>query len=459
MRHLIVCCDGTWQTMASRSNTGRLADAVAPAADDGTPQVVKYVSGVGTALGTRLLGGITGWGLSDNVIAGYTWLAREYRPGDAIWLFGFSRGAYAARSLAGMIGSCGLLDGNTMEDQQLGRAVDRVYSCYRAHPNPDPRLARLVEGLRFHYRPDENDGTPIRFIGVWDTVGGLGIPTHLGPGLIDPFRKRYEFHDVKLDPRIPHARHAVAIDEMRGPFSPTLWQDPEPGQDMRQVWFPGDHLDVGGGHRDTSLSDGALLWMMDEASGIGLAFDKRKRDAVQPNPAGRPAGRGFWDLVLEPIKAFAFAPRPRIVPRIDANRPTSDVHGSAYERQRAIDYRPTRTLDPGASQLVDIPDLQQWSETGLYVEPGDHTIPAEPGAGRPTGLLRRILGGTGELEGVVANETTNVQGEVDAPHERVVIRESRTSLLRVTRPGYLYAYGGGYPLAGQRAARFTVSRL
>jgi uncharacterized protein (DUF2235 family) len=84
VRHLIVCCDGTWQTMASRSNTGRLADAVAPVADDGTPQVVKYVSGVGTALGTRLLGGLIGWGLSDNVIAGYTWLAREFRPGDAI---------------------------------------------------------------------------------------------------------------------------------------------------------------------------------------------------------------------------------------------------------------------------------------------------------------------------------------------------------------------------------------
>jgi hypothetical protein len=135
------------------------------------------------------------------------------------------------------------------------------------------------------------------------------------------------------------------------------------------------------------------------------------------------------------------------------------VHGSAYERQRAIGYRPTRTLDQSTSQLVDIPDLQQWSETGLYVEPGDHTVAAERGSGRPTGLLQRILGTAGELEGVVANETTNVRGEVDPPHERVAIGESKTSLLRVTRPGYLYAYGGGYPLAGQRAARFTVARL
>ena len=220
MRHLILCCDGTWQTTGSRSNVARLADAVAPTTEDGTPQVVEYIAGVGTALGTRILGGITGWGLSRNVIAAYTWLAREYRPGDAVWLFGFSRGAYTARSLAGMIGSCGLLDGNETPGRRLRQEVARVYECYRAGSTPDPRS---TDRLRFHYRPDV-DGTPIRFVGVWDTVGALGIPTHLGPGLIDPFRRRYEFHDVRLDPRIPHARHAVAIDEMRGPFSPTLWR-------------------------------------------------------------------------------------------------------------------------------------------------------------------------------------------------------------------------------------------
>ena len=114
----------------------------------------------------------------------------------------------------------------------------------------------------------------MHFIGVWDTVGALGIPDHLGVLNLLEEPNKYKFHDTQLNPLVKHARHAIAVDEMRQSFEPTLWTRTE-GRDVKQVWFPGAHSDVGGGYRETGLSDGALAWMVAEAEDKGWRSIRR----------------------------------------------------------------------------------------------------------------------------------------------------------------------------------------
>src|SRR3954447_8991157 len=282
MRQLVVCCDGTWQDMIADSNVRRLSQAFVPPADH---PPAHYIPGVGaTGIGlAKLRAGATGAGLDDAILDGYGWLVETFQAGDRISLFGFSRGAYTARSLAGMIGRVGLVDGSGLGPRELDDAVDRAYERYRAGPGT-PGDGSWHAGLELAYRPGDPD-IPVEFVGVWDTVGALGIPTFVGVPDVLGSRTRYQFLDVVLNPHIAHARHAVSIDEMRGPFRPTLWRDIPAGQDVRQVWFPGDHGDVGGGHRQKGLSDGALDWMMPEATAaIGLAFDRSRIRGFAPDP-------------------------------------------------------------------------------------------------------------------------------------------------------------------------------
>jgi hypothetical protein len=505
VRHLIICCDGTWQTTFTDSNVVRLRDALARTTSGGIAQEWVYVRGVGTT-GTpvdRIAGGLAGVGLSTNIMRAYRWLAEQYRDGDVVALFGFSRGAYTARSLAGVIGRCGLLDTCGVDD--VDAQVAKVYRHYRSGASePDGRCWRA--GLSFRYDSRSNGPLPVHFIGVWDTVGSLGIPDQLGlPRLFD--RAAHRFHDVRLDCRIPHARHAIALDDTRGPFAPTLWRDPPPGQDVKQVWFPGTHLDVGGGHPDTSLSDGALRWMMDEAqAAVGLAFDRRVRDRYAPDPlADRyPLLRGF-DRMVQPVTDVALQPWPRAVPRVDAGHRTAQVHESAYRRQDAGAlpggrYRPTRTLTAGQSETVEVTARSGWSATGLWLEPGTYTFTADGtwrGAGSTVGpdggarprSLADLLGSTltraegllrwaarqvtagrfgalrepdlpwMSLVGYVTNETRDDDGTLVERDERIAIGTGTAQ--RINRPGYLYAFAndawGFYPNNGG-AVRLTVSR-
>jgi uncharacterized protein (DUF2235 family) len=183
------------------------------------------------------------------------------------------------RSIAGMIRKCGIV--NRASIDQYASAV-RLYRDSRIHPD-DPsaqefRRANSCCGDR---------PTPIRFIGVWDTVGSLGIPLR---GLRGLTRRKHDFHDTELSRIVQIARHALAIDEHRAPFRPTLWLErPKPNQSVEQVWFPGVHSDVGGGYPDVALSDIALTWMIDEASAAGLVMDADAAVArpLSPNPMGR----------------------------------------------------------------------------------------------------------------------------------------------------------------------------
>ena len=297
MRRLVVCCDGTWnrpdhldQGVAAPTNVAKFALALADQDDAGNPQVVHYQAGVGTRRRERLLGGGFGVGLSRNVQECYRFLVDNYEPGDKLYLLGFSRGAFTARSTVGLVRNCGILR------PEHRMRITEAYGLYRSPDKDSEPSSIAAELFRRSYSYGE---TYVDFVGVWDTVGALGIP-------IDGFRppllsRQWTFHDTKLSRYVLNAYHAIAIDERRRPFRPTLWVDQGDAEDqtLEQVWFAGVHCDVGGGYRDPGLSEIPLLWMTEKARGCGLAFkpdhlvvkttgsDPRRRRAgieVAPDP-------------------------------------------------------------------------------------------------------------------------------------------------------------------------------
>lgn len=367
-RHLVVCCDGTWNTpdqqqrgLPAPTNVARIHHAVANRDD----QLQYYHPGVGTGPGLleHLQGGLVGKGLSENIKSAYGWLARTYEPGDAIHLFGFSRGAFTVRSLGGMIARCGLpAELRTADPTRFWAAVDELFEHrYRA------RTGTPAEPVR------------IEFLGVWDTVGSLGIPDWLGPLKLfgDRVAPLPHFHDTKLGGHVKHARQALALDEMRGPFAPTLWSNVDqvpPGHTVEQVWFPGDHSDVGGGHDRTGLSDGALRWMIDEARSVtALAFDDAMVDQIAPD------SRDVLHNSLQSVYTV-LCPAPRAIPFLADKGP--GLAPSAGERHAsppitAAPYRDGRRLEVDESATVDVYAGRPWNWTGLYLEPGEYTFDAE----------------------------------------------------------------------------------
>ena len=289
-KRLIVCADGTWNKVEKAqsgkhlsTNVAKLAAALLPTDIHGTLQLLCYLEGVGTHHGEWLRGGMFGLGISRNIDRAYEFLVQSYEPEDEIWIFGFSRGAFTARSLAGMIRDCGLLKLTHID--RIGDAM----ALYRGRYNdtaPDAPRARIFRNTYSH-EPD------IKFIGVWDTVGSLGVPgVHLW--LARLLRIDWQFHDTTLSRSVKNAYQALAIHEKRSDFEPTLWQKqdwPEAsGQTLEQVWFSGVHSDVGGGYVEEQLSDVALLWMIEKAKSRGLGF---REDFLSdprwfaPNPEGR----------------------------------------------------------------------------------------------------------------------------------------------------------------------------
>jgi len=267
-KKLILFCDGTWNQLSDTpTNVAKLFAATQQDAEDGTPQIVHYIAGVGTRSWIeRWIGGTFGWGISQNIKEGYRFLCGNYEPGDDIYLFGFSRGAFCVRSLSGLIYNVGLLK----------RAhichIDEAYAGYKNkapawHPNPEKGSA--AKAFRERYA---HGGESIRFLGVWDTVGALGAPYGLVMGWIMDRLFGCRFHDTKLSRIIVSASHALARDEHRWPFRPTLWiLDERLAADRFHVmWFPGVHSDVGGGYTEPGLSDQALHWMAQEAAAQGL---------------------------------------------------------------------------------------------------------------------------------------------------------------------------------------------
>lgn len=335
-RRIIVCCDGTWNRPESRRETNvvRLVRAIAPD-DQGTAQIVHYHQGVGTGnFIDRIAGGGAGIGLSASVKACYGFLVDNYRPHDDIFLFGFSRGAYVVRALGGLIGTVGMVRKYEME-----RFAD-VWDWYWQE-----KAQRNVAVLDY-LAPDRYRDVDIECIGVWDTVGALGIP---GSRFC---AKTYAFHETALGPHVRYALQALAIDETRGNFQGAVWVSPaapegaeapaepdqkaprEPEQVLEQVWFPGVHSNIGGGYPRHGLSDAAFLWMLSKLEEHQLlALDQRSIVAqLDDEPTERyPAGAmqdsrtRVWRLVGCPV------PRP-----ICIISDTERVHESAWERRDAL---------------------------------------------------------------------------------------------------------------------------
>ena len=225
-----------------------------------------YDEGIGTeSKATRLLGGATGLGIDRNIQDAYRFLCLNYIPGDEIYLFGFSRGAYTVRSLAGMIYCSGLLD---------RPHITKAFEAYDLYRNRDikPKDQEAVD-----YRQEYGDRVPITLLGCFDTVGSLGIPgLPAFKQIHQQLNKRYRFHDTTLNKGIQNALHAVAIDEIREVFDVTpMTKNPDAeNQKVLQVWFPGEHGCVGGGTEEHSgLSDAALQWMMDSIRELGLGLE------------------------------------------------------------------------------------------------------------------------------------------------------------------------------------------
>jgi uncharacterized protein (DUF2235 family) len=315
---IIICSDGTWNTPLQTdrgrvvpSNVVRLARALV----DDDEQYIFYDAGVGTSRGwwSRVWGGVTGAGLEQNIYDGYQFIIDHYEPGDRLYLFGFSRGAFTVRSLAGMIHRCGII--RRQAASQPSASAPKPAQATAAAQSPARKLmeeARKVfrsgdveSGHRFKGENSYADST-IAMVGVWDTVGALGIPSSwLNPRTwLFGGKGRYEFLDTGLNPDIQAAYHAVAIDEHRVPFQPTLWQQnpilQAGGQILEQVWFAGAHTNVGGGYDDAGLSDITLLWMIEKAKLHGLRFEPTALARLYPDPLGelRDSRAGWLNKVL-----------------------------------------------------------------------------------------------------------------------------------------------------------------
>jgi uncharacterized protein (DUF2235 family) len=340
MRRLVVCTDGTWNSAErakadgeGRTNVARFHDAVVEGdVGGGVEQRRFYDPGVGTGdWWDRMVGGAFGTGLSRNIRDCYAWLVANWRPGDELYFVGFSRGAYTARSLSGLVRNAGIL-----RQEEAGR-IGEAYDLYRDRDDESrPEGARARE---FRARHAVTDVVPIRCVAVWDTVGSLGVPTRGPIGMLS--RRRNGFHDVTLSGRVEHAFHALAIDERRKPFAPTLWEVPDadarergPGR-VQQVWFAGVHSNVGGGYPDTGLSDLALAWMYERVASCGLVL---RPDASQ-------ACRGACDGKLYDSMTAVFRVMGAHVRPVRASRTGKDgapvhtfeeVHPSAIERRQRL---------------------------------------------------------------------------------------------------------------------------
>ena len=275
MKRIITCSDGTWnkpnqedEGVISPSNVSKFHDLISDAGSDGIIQKHIYYEGVGADWYDSIAGRIFGIGIKKNIIDAYKDITNNYEQGDEIYLLGFSRGAYTARSIAGFIRNSGLLKKEYLDDK-----LKEAFELYKRRDDNSSPESEEAQNFRQAYC---YDNVRIKFIGVWDTVGELGIPIEM----FDEINKdvlNCRFYDVQLSSYVDYAYHALAIDEHRKPFLPTLWEQQESarqaGQIMEQVWFVGAHSDVGGGYNENGLSNCTLHWMIEKAKSVGLQFE------------------------------------------------------------------------------------------------------------------------------------------------------------------------------------------
>lgn len=372
-KNLAIFLDGTWNAPGDNTNVWRLKVMVAGATAAGVPQLGYYDTGVGTKWNERLRGGTLGAGLSLNIREAYQWLVEQYDDDDDVYVFGFSRGAYTARSLAGLIVKCGLLRPGAAltvqqiyERYQLGKGATPLHEIDFIKKNNKRELTAAERALHMNSRR-----IPIKMIGVWDTVGALGIPWTNAP-LVG--RGNFYFHNTNPSVLFEHAYHALAIDEHRAPYKATLWTrfkpaSPAPAQPpiapappaaaavqrnniVEQRWFVGAHSNVGGGYTDDELGQIPLAWLQEKARACGLAFRNQTQltgDEFKGTPTDSYAAflKGFYKIVrfgkryYRPIGADARAVKG------GTSQPINEwIDASVFQRCRAFpNYRPPNLLE------------------------------------------------------------------------------------------------------------------
>ncbi|KAF1951904.1 hypothetical protein CC80DRAFT_495790 [Byssothecium circinans] len=453
-RRLVICCDGTWQSSVSwednvPSNVTKLCRVIARIGTDNKDsekkwhQLVYYDGGVGTGnlsgSEKRRQGG-TGAGLAENVIEAYNFIVLNYSPGDEIFCFGFSRGAYTARAVAGLVTDIGVIKAIDMH------LFPQIYRAYMSNDEGlpfretqawkdfvDGKLSK--KGIELSKKGEINDfkdhaqsweiqphrhlvsaegSRKVKVVGVWDTVGSLGIPDVAflnNSGM----RTQYGFHNVKLNENIEHAFHALALDERRKAFSPTLWYIPKdlPARlekegkkipELKQVWFPGVHINCGGGSDDAitemkgdleHLSTATFAWMLQvisphltiDQSAFKSHMDqyKRWRDHVRYACTYHHAGWTDWIASKLPtIPIINPAPDPLAPPKRDpvhthpkfdygwGTGPIVDSYEGLYKLAGPLPRVPGACkmdiYDPKSKEYKP-DDLSKYGETNEYIHP------------------------------------------------------------------------------------------
>jgi len=366
----IICIDGTWnqpgqkdrdpvtaKEEATPSNVVRTWEALAndPLAADfyyGSIAPIKpkilftgvegetiYLAGIGTTgtVETHILEGATGTGTSERIRDAYRYLAERYRQGDRIYGFGFSRGAFAIRSLAGFIDLAG------MPKQPRALKEEEILEIYDAYMD-----GKLVDKARYG-----TIDTMIDFIGVWDTVGALAFGRTLG-----------NFHRINPG-NVKRVAHALALDEERARFEPSYWDPPATATtQVDEVWFSGCHTNIGGGYVDANLSNIALFWMLQSARDAGLPLDSRGIagfDLKDPRGLQRDSYKEFYagiGLIGGIAQSLNLKREPRAI------RAGQRIHQSVFDRIQESSgqqhYVPKGLFDGKAVSAESNPGIQPW---------------------------------------------------------------------------------------------------
>jgi uncharacterized protein (DUF2235 family) len=327
----VICADGTWnrpeQDLSKDfpTNVLRLSRAIKPVDSSKVNQQVFYDWGVGSYY-DPVVGGATGKGLHKNILDDYRYIVQNYSPGDEIYLFGFSRGAYTVRSLCGMNNNCGIIK---RPDARLIQEAFKLYKRSGAKFAPDGDAS--VDFRKRYSHPSRK----IRFVGVWDTVGAMGIPF----SFLGLFEDKDEFYDTKLGRNVEIARHALAIDENRSDFEPTIWT-PRGNIDMMQVWFAGAHSDIGGSYKPDKdgalLSDNALDWMVREAGKAGLTTELHLKQSINKRATA----------TLHNSRRSFYRVKKKYYRTIDHGKGQVLIHASVKERwEKDAGYRPKNLVE------------------------------------------------------------------------------------------------------------------
>lgn len=361
VKRIAMFLDGTWNTVAANTNVWRLRSLC----EETPEQLVYYSAGVGTLSGEHVSGGMFGIGIDKEVTDAYEWLIEHYEPGAQLFIFGFSRGAFTARSLAGFVAKCGLLQAGSpvslnqmFERYRKGTAI----SILKLANIPENELDQEDRLIKVYSQP-----IPVWFQGVWDTVGSLGVPLPFFPKV-----GKEDFTFLETDLRISqtHAYHALAIDEHREAFAPTLWLKKTPKQGecppareldhVEQRWFVGAHANVGGGYEDDLLAEVPLIWLMNKAIKHGLhvkhaavldgnVYACAVRDSYAEMAHGAYEAITFWHKYYRTIGGAPVDSTEAVTSTINET-----IDASVFERWRVNkDYRPQNLSEWGERHKID----------------------------------------------------------------------------------------------------------